>query len=73
MGEIQIFINDRALAPNTPQTWKACQKDFQWVLEKLYSANGLRVETETDPRARFGVRVFHSKAPTLTQILKLLD
>jgi hypothetical protein len=70
--EIQIFINDRALAPNTPETWQALQKDFQTVLEKLYQGNSFRMEPATDPRARFGVRVNAPKAPTLAQILKNL-
>jgi hypothetical protein len=70
--EVEIFINDRALAPNTPETWKTCQADFQGVLGKLFGSDGMRVEPEKDPRARFGVRVFSPKAPALAQILKNL-
>jgi hypothetical protein len=71
--EIQIFINDRALAPNQPETWKACEGDFQSVLNKLYGGNSFKVETEKNPRERFGVRVFNPKAPALAQLLKNLS
>lgn len=70
--EIEIFINDRALAPNNEETWNAHQKDFQSVLEKFYGGNSFKMEKEKDPRARFGVRVLNPKAPGLPQLLKNL-
>jgi hypothetical protein len=70
--ELEIFINDRALAPNTPETWKACEKDFQTVLGKIYGGNSFKLTLEPDPRARFGVRVSYPKAPALAQVLKNL-
>jgi hypothetical protein len=73
VDEIEIFINDRALAPNTPETWQACQKDFQSVLEKLYGGTAFKMEKEKDPRARFGVRVSNPEAPSLSRLLKNLE
>ena len=70
--EVEIFLNDRAYAPHTAATWQACQGDFQEVLSQAFGENSLKMETEKDPRARFGVTVTAPKRLSLEQILKNL-
>jgi hypothetical protein len=55
--KFQLFINDRALAPNTESTWKACQGEIESFVEKSFPGNPMRVTWEPNPRERFGVLV----------------
>ncbi len=60
--EFQIFVNDRALAPNRPETLAACQTDLTTFLESLLGHGEATITAESDPRRRFGVLV-HTQRP----------
>ncbi len=63
----ELFINDRALAPNTPETYTACWPELEAFLKTLLGGRdefSLKHHS-SDPRSRFGVSV------TLTQPVDL--
>ncbi|MEX2286554.1 MAG: hypothetical protein WD648_05640 [Planctomycetaceae bacterium] len=53
----ELFINDRALAPNTPETLAACKPELESFLTKLVGSHDFSLRFERDPRRRFGVQV----------------
>ncbi len=55
--EFQLFINDRALAPNIPETLASCQADIATFLQSLLGHGNATFAAEPDPRRRFGVLV----------------
>ena len=60
--EFELFINDRALAPNTPETFEACKPELESFLTNLLGHSEFSVEHHSDPRSRFGVTV-HLTSP----------
>ena len=60
--EFQLVVNDRALAPNTPQTYEACQPEIEAFVTEALGHSDFRLAQETEPRRRFGVTV-HSVKP----------
>lgn len=58
--ELQFSVNDRALAPNTPETVAASSSEIQAYFDKL-SPDGCRLTFEKDPRERFGATVQSAK------------
>jgi hypothetical protein len=56
-NELQIIINDRALAPNTPETLAACQPEIEAFLTGLFGHSDFTLTAESEPRRRFGVTV----------------
>ena len=54
--EFQIVVNDRALAPNTPETLAGCRADLEAFLQSLGQAEAT-MTAETESRRRFGVLV----------------
>jgi len=59
--KFQLFINDRALAPNTAETFAAFRPEFEAFLEKTLGHRDFQLTHNTDPRQRFGVTVEVSK------------
>ena len=55
--EFELFINDRAVAPNTPETWAACQPELSTFVERMLGHGDFSLEQHQDRRARFGVTV----------------
>ncbi|MFQ5413394.1 MAG: hypothetical protein ACE5E6_02950 [Phycisphaerae bacterium] len=53
----ELFINDRALAPNTPETLAACQPDLRAFLTDVFGDDAFTFEPRTDARRLFGVTV----------------
>lgn len=56
-GTFEISINDRALAPNTPETFKACKPDIEAFLSNALGHTDYTLSHHGDPRSRFGVTV----------------
>ena len=54
---LELLINDRALAPNTPETHSACRPEFETFLDSLYGAGQYELEAHDEPRSRFGFTV----------------
>lgn len=55
--QFELFINDRALAPNTTETWEACQADLESFVKEDLGQGQFELQRETDARRRFGVTV----------------
>ncbi len=54
----ELFVNDRALAPNTADTLAAVQPEIESFLTNVLGQRGFTVEhLDADPRCRFGVSV----------------
>lgn len=57
----ELFINDRAIAPNTPETYAACKPDIETFLEQLLGHDAFDLEHDANPRRRFSVTVAVSR------------
>lgn len=55
--QFELVINDRALAPNTPETLAAFEPEFEAFLAEAIGGDGTTIEHTGDPRKRFGVTV----------------
>jgi hypothetical protein len=53
--EIQLFINDRLLAPNVPETREAFAPELKTFCTQLFRGNACTGVYEGDPRKRFAV------------------
>lgn len=52
-----LFINDRAFAPNTADTFAACKPELERFLAGALGHNEFTLEHHANPRQRFGVSV----------------
>jgi hypothetical protein len=55
--EIEIFINDRLLAPNSDATRDVVGPDFQTFFQRLFRGGGFSLSFGSDPRKLFAVSV----------------
>jgi len=55
--EFELVVNDRALAPNSPETFEACRQELEAAFERLLGHRDFRLNHQSDPRCRFGVDV----------------
>lgn len=69
--EFEIFVNDRALAPNTPETNAAFRTDMQSCLSKLLGHNEFTMTSHSDPRRLVGAIIACSR-PFKLEILQAL-
>jgi hypothetical protein len=67
--EVEVFVNDRLLAPNTEETRKAAQPDLLALFQKLFRAPVARSEQKTDRRRLFSTI---AKAPRAFSVAELL-
>jgi hypothetical protein len=70
--EIEIFINDRLLAPNCDATRDAFDADFKTFSEKLFRGGEYSLSYSSDPRELFGVSVKAAQPFTVTGLLEKL-
>jgi hypothetical protein len=68
--DIEIFINDRLVAPNNAATRQAFDGDFQLFSQKLFMGKEYSISYGTDPRSLFTVFV---KAPRPFSVSELLE
>lgn len=71
--EIDIFFNDRLLAPNRDTTRKAFEPELKDFLKQLFGGSEYSVSYGSDPRRLFGVSVRASKAFQATDLLANLN
>jgi len=50
----ELFINDRAFALNTAETWSACEPELSAYLDRLLGQGAYALDRHTDRRTRFG-------------------
>lgn len=70
--EFELFINDRALAPNTAETYAACEGELRSFLGNALGHTEFTLQHRSNPRSRFGVDVTLAKPFDLTAILEVL-
>lgn len=70
--DIEIFINDRLLAPNTPATREAFQPELTEFLAKLFAGGEYSLFYEEEPRNLFGVTVKSARLFSSDELLKNL-
>src|ERR1700730_8840085 len=71
--EIEIFINDRLLAPNCDATREAFDSDFKAFSEKLFRGSEYSLSYGNDPRKLFSVSVKAAQPFTVAELLEHLD
>ena len=54
---LELFINDRALAPNTPATYSACKADLSAFATDTLGCPKFTLKRDSDPRHRFSVAI----------------
>src|SRR6202171_2021769 len=70
--EIEIFINDRLLAPNSDATREAFDSDFQIFFEELFRGREFSMSYGSDPRKLFAVSVKAAQPFPVTDLLENL-
>ena len=68
--EIEIFINDRLLAPNCDATREVFDSDFKTFSERLFCGSKFSMSYGTDPRKLFAVSVKVAQPFTVTELLE---
>jgi hypothetical protein len=72
--EMEFFINDRLLAPNTEGTRQALDPHIRALCERLFKGNGFRLEhAQDDPRRLFSVSIMAEPAFQTNDLLNNLD
>jgi hypothetical protein len=70
---VEIFVNDRLLAPNTDATRAAAQSDLQEFSNTLFGVGGYTLSFDPDPRRLFTAFVAASRAVPVADLLKNLN
>jgi hypothetical protein len=72
--EIEIFINDRLLAPNRAETFEAVRGDLDAFARKLFgdADYSLSYDSSRDPRSLFSVTLKSSSAFSIAELLQNL-
>ena len=70
--EVQIFSNDRLIAPNSDDTFGAFEPALQEFLTRLYSGSVYTLERESDPMERFSVTAKTAQPVAIDTLLERL-
>ncbi len=71
--ELELFVNDRLLAPNLEKTYQAAKPELESFFGKLFAGSGYSVAHNGDPRNLFSVEVQASRPFTASELLKNLS
>ena len=71
--EIEVFINDRLLAPNRDETRAALQADFRAFSDRLFQGSEYSWSFDSDPRKLFKVYVKPSRPFGTEDLLKNIN
>jgi hypothetical protein len=67
--EIEVFINDRLMAPNRGSTREAIEPELGEFLGKLFRGGEYALSHGNDPRALFGVYVKANRSFSVSDLL----
>jgi hypothetical protein len=67
--EIEVFINDRLMAPNRDSTREAVKPDLERFLGKLFQGGEYTLSRGSDPRSLFAVYVKANRAFSVSDLL----
>src|SRR5580704_5813420 len=71
--DIEIFINDRLVAPNNGATRQEFDEDFQLFSRKLFRGKEYSISYGTDPRSLFTAFVKTAQPLSATELLEALS
>jgi hypothetical protein len=71
--ELEVFINDRLLAPNDAATREATDPDFQAFAKKIFQGSEYSLTYSNEPRRLFGASIKASQAFSVVDLLKNLS
>ncbi len=71
--EIELFINDRLLAPNREETYEDTEPEFRAFFQKLFRGSEYSSHSNRDPRRLFSVSVKTSRPFAATDLLENLS
>jgi len=71
--DIEIFLNDRLVAPNNDATKRAAAPEFQTFFQKLFRGKEYSITYGSDPHRLFTAFVKASEPTTVTELLAALD
>jgi len=71
--EIELFIDDRLLAPNSEATRKAADPELRTFFEGLFRRCDFELSYSSDPRRLFGATAKSARSFTVAQLLANLD
>jgi len=66
---VEIFVNDRLLAPNREETRNVLRSDFQKFAEMLFAESTYSLSFESDPRRLLGVFLKASRSFAVDELL----
>ncbi len=72
-NRMQLFANDRLVAPNTDAAYAELEPALKAFLERLYAGAPYKLERETDPKERLSVRVSTAGEVPLKTLLQRLS
>jgi hypothetical protein len=72
-NRLQLFANDRLVAPNTDAVYAELEPAFKAFLNRLYAGAPYKLERETDPKERLSVRVSAASEVPLKTLLERLS
>jgi len=67
--ELEIFINDRLIAPNMEATREEFRPELHKFLQRLFGGGEFALTYGADPRRLFGVRVSSSRSFSVSELL----
>jgi hypothetical protein len=71
--DFEIFINDRLLAPNTPQTRQGLESEFHAFARDLFGIAGYTLTFENDSRRLFGAKIRANQPLAVADLLANLS
>jgi len=71
--EFELQVNDRALAPNTPETYAACKAELDTLLNNVLGHDQFQLAHQSDPRRCFSVTIKAAKPLDLAAVLEALQ
>jgi hypothetical protein len=71
--ELLFRVNDRLLAPNTPETFRQVEPELRAFLSDLYPGDGISLEPRHSPQTLFEVRIKTSNRSPAADLLEQLE
>ena len=71
--DFEIFINDRLLAPNVPQTRQALESEFHAFARELFGRAAYTLTFESDTRRLFGATIKAEQRVSVADLLESLS
>jgi hypothetical protein len=71
--EIVFRVDDRLLAPNTPETFKAVEPDLRAILGELFPGEKVTLEPRHDPLTLFEVKIRTGRSAPVADLLARVE